>query len=218
MEEARRQTYLKAMGVTQWQLRSGQAETVSDDTSGEQGGELKKPHPELPGSPEPKRQAQGRIAEPEPSPENPQPEATSESITINGLKWLSQGSKNGLLVVLATERMNMAQDSRQLMSKMLKAIHFLPSETGFAVIGDKPESGDADFSLESIKAILVLGNDAGRMMVQVAGARMTPGTELFSLADKQIVNTVHPDELLQDASLKPQVWNDLKQLLELFKK
>lgn len=176
LEESVRQSYLKAMGVTQWQLR-----TKQDDV-----------------------------------PDVPDVSDVSDKPTlIKGLKWLNKTSKNGLLVVLSEQRKELTPESRQLMSKMLKGIHFLPSETGFAISGETASS-DEDFSLNSVKAILVLGNEAGRQLVKFSGAKIVPGTEYFSLASRTIVITVHPDDLLSNSDLKQQTWNDLKRLVQLF--
>ena len=82
--------------------------------------------------------------------------------SIKGLSWLNQGSKNGLLVILSENNKDLTPESRQLMSKMLKGIHFLPSETGFAMISDNAILEAKSCSLEGIKAILVFGNDTGQ--------------------------------------------------------
>ena len=145
-------------------------------------------------------------------------EATSiipEKTTIKGLKWLNQGSKNGLVVIIAEQRKKLSPESRELMSKMLKGIQFLPSETGFAISGENVSS-EQGFSLEGIRAILVLGNDAGRELVRFSGAKIIPGTEYFTLDKRNVVTTVHPDELLSHPGHKQQAWNDLKQLVHFF--
>ena len=204
LEEAKRQAYLKAMDVTEWKLREGdigatntmtEVEAIPEITKTAMVEEIKHQQPEI-------------------TPQ--QPDHTQDDLIAKGLIPLNQGSKNGLLVVLSEERKSLSSESRELMSKMLKGIHFLPSETGFAVIGDKVDSSEA-VNLASIKAILVLGNEAGRQLVRVAGARIVPGSEVFSLHDRNIVITWHPDELINSTQNKQQAWGDLKQLVQFFK-
>ena len=186
LDEAKRKAYLKAMDVTEWQLRDSQ---LIEDL------ETKQPEPDV---------------------NIPPPVKAQNNLIVKGLIPLNQGSKNGLLVVLSEERKSLNPESRELMSKMLKGIHFLPSETGFAVIGDKAEVSTETVNLESIKAILVLGNEAGRQLVRVAGARIVPGSEVFSLYNRNIVVTWHPDELINSTQNKQQAWADLKQLVQFF--
>jgi len=202
-DESKRQSYLNAMGVTQWQLRSGhpQAETSPS--------EVEQPAVKI------DNDVDQKDAEvPDPLPES---ESVDNHCFVKGLKLLNQGSKNGLLVILSEQRKELTPQSRLLMSNMLKGIHFLPSETGFAVISGELESADETVSLESIKAILVLGFEAGRQLVKVAGARIIPGTETFTLNDRKIVVSWHPDELHNKQEYKQQAWNDLKQLVHFFK-
>ncbi len=195
LEEAKRKAYLKAMDVTEWQLKDSQ--TIEDVEAvpmvSEQ--EIKQPEPEI---------------------NIPEPAKPQENLIAKGLIPLNQGSKNGLLVVLSEERKSLSPESRELMSKMLKGIHFLPSETGFAIIGDKAETDSEAVNLESIKAILVFGNEAGRQLVRIAGARIIPGSEVFSLHNRNIVVTWHPDELINSNQNKQQAWADLKQLVQFF--
>lgn len=195
LDEAKRKAYLKAMNVTEWQLRDSQVIEDLEVVPVVSEQETKQPEPEV---------------------NIPPPVKPQDNLIVKGLIPLNQGSKNGLLVVLSEERKTLNPESRELMSKMLKGIHFLPSETGFAVIGDKTETASETVNLESIKAILVLGNEAGRQLVRVAGARIVPGSEVFSLHDRNIVVTWHPDELLTSTQNKQQAWADLKQLVQFF--
>ena len=123
LDESKRQSYLKAMGVTQWQLRSAEVEILEADMQSDSTDRsrvqytYKTPANELVKS------------QPKVSPDQ-------QLMNINGLSWLTPPGKNGLLVVLSEQRKGMNNASRKLMSKMLKSIHFLPSETGFAVIAD----------------------------------------------------------------------------------
>ena len=192
LAENNRQSYLKAMGVTEWKLRSGEDESII---------------------------SQGSVSTVEigatTSPNTAVTENVVEKKIIKGLKWLNQGSKNGLLVILPEERKQLSPKSRELMSKMLKGIQFLPSETGFAISGENVSS-EQSLSLEGIKAILVLGSDAGRTLVRFSDAKIIAGTEYFSLDNRKIVITVHPDELLSHPEHKQQTWNDLKQLIHFF--
>ena len=193
LDEINRQSYLKAMGVTEWKLRSEEDESIIND---EATLTAKTPATSSPSS-------------------VPESVIAVEKKTIKGLKWLNQGSKNGLLVVLAQQRKDLSPESRVLMSKMLKGIQFLPSETGFAISGESISS-EQELSLDGIKAILVLGNDAGRQLVRFSGAKIIAGTEYFSLDNRKVVITVHPDELLSNPEHKQQTWNDLKQLIHFF--
>ena len=210
LDEAKRKAYLKAMDVTEWQLKGSQiiedvatVPVVSDQAvSLQQKAAI--------------RAKLQEIKQPEPEVNVPEPVKPQDNLIAKGLIPLNQGSKNGLLVVLSEERKSLSTESRELMSKMLKGIHFLPSETGFAVIGDKAETSSEAVNLESIKAILVLGNEAGRQLVRVAGARIVPGSEVFSLHDRNIVVTWHPDELINSTQNKQQAWADLKQLVQFF--
>jgi hypothetical protein len=192
LAENNRQSYLKAMGVTEWKLRSGEDESII---------------------------SQGSVSTVEigatTSPNTAVAENIVEKKIIKGLKWLNQGSKNGLLVILPEERKQLSPKSRELMSKMLKGIQFLPSETGFAISGENVSS-EQSLSLEGIKAILVLGSDAGRTLVRFSDAKIIAGTEYFSLDNRKILITVHPDELLSHPEHKQQTWNDLKQLIHFF--
>ncbi len=141
--------------------------------------------------------------------------AKEELTFVKGLKLLNQGSKNGLLVLLSEKRNELSPESRMLMSKMLKSVHFLPSETGFAVIGDAYK--DENCTLDTIKVILVLGYEAGRQLVKQSGARVIPGSENYNLCNRKVVISWHPDELLNKSEYKQQAWNDLKQLVEFYK-
>ncbi|MFT5520534.1 MAG: DNA polymerase III psi subunit [Enterobacterales bacterium] len=221
LDENNRQSYLKAMGVTEWKLRSGEDESIINDDA-----TLTAKTPaqsvadnQLKESLQQDSSHQSRQLEAEPTTSSPSsvPESVIavEKKTIKGLKWLNQGSKNGLLVVLAQQRKDLSPESRVLMSKMLKGIQFLPSETGFAISGESISS-EQELSLDGIKAILVLGNDAGRQLVRFSGAKIIAGTEYFSLDNRKIVITVHPDELLSNPEHKQQTWNDLKQLIHFF--
>ncbi|MCP3675238.1 MAG: hypothetical protein GY829_12305 [Gammaproteobacteria bacterium] len=195
LDDAKRKAYLKAMDITEWQLRDPQIVEDIETVPVLNELEIKRPKPEV---------------------NIDQPVKALESLIANGLIPLNQGSKNGLLVVLSEERKSLRPESRELISKMLKGIHFLPSETGFAVIGDKAETASETVNLESIKAILVFGNEAGRRLVRVAGARIVPGSEVFSLHNRSIVVTWHPDELINSNQNKKQAWADLKQLVQFF--
>ena len=201
LDEAKRKAYLKAMDVTEWQLKDSQiiedvdAVSVVSETITAKLQEIRQTEPEV---------------------NIPEPVKPQENLIAKGLVPLNQGSKNGLLVVLSEERKSLSPESRELMSKMLKSIHFLPSETGFAVIGDKADTPSEAVNLESIKAILVFGNEAGRQLVRVAGARIVPGSEVFSLHNRNIVVTWHPDELINSTQNKQQAWADLKQLVQFF--
>ena len=197
LDENNRQSYLKAMGVPEWKLRSPEAESIPGQDSHHNSNQLET---------ESASSKSSSVAE---------TVIVAEKKTIKGLKWLNQGSKNGLLVILAEQRKYLSPESRELMSKMLKGIQFLPSETGFAISGENVSS-EQGLSLEGIKAILVLGNDAGRELVRFSGAKVIPGTEYFSLDKRKIVITVHPDELLSHPEHKQQAWNDLKQLIHFF--
>ena len=198
LDEQNRQSYLKAMGVTQWKLRTTEEQPIITQDASFTVKESVKPIIDKPVSETPVVEIKNEIKK-----------------TIKGLKWLNQGSKNGLLVILADQRKKLSPESRELMSKMLKGIQFLPSETGFAISGENLVT-EQEFSLEGIKAILVLGNDAGRELVRFSGAKIIPGTEYFSLDKRKVVITVHPDELLANPEHKQQVWNDLKQLVHFF--
>jgi len=139
--------------------------------------------------------------------------------TISGLHWLSQGSKNGLLVVLPQNRRDLNSEQRSLMSKMLKSIDFPPKDTGFVTVFDSSTITDKpSVSLEGIRAILALGQEAGAALVQRCGAKNINGTDLFSLNGINMVCTLHPEDLLEEPSLKQQAWNDLIQLSSFIKK
>ncbi len=141
--------------------------------------------------------------------------AKEEPTFVEGLKLLNQGSKNGLLVILSEKRKELSPESRMLMSKMLKSVHFLPSETGFAVIGDDYQEENCIF--DTIKVILVLGYEAGRQLVKQSGARVIPGSENYILSNRKVVVSWHPDELLNKSEYKQQAWDDLKQLVEFYR-
>jgi len=200
IDEAKRQTYLQTMGVTQWQLRSAESVEINE--------EIVQPQT---------IQSKQSTHEPVEIETDQVTTNSDEKFIVKGLRSLNHGSKNGLLVVLSEQRKELSPESRMLMSKMLKAIHFLPAETGFAVIGDDDQSASDSFTLDSVKAILVLGNEAGRQLVRIAGARNVPGSNLFSLGQCEIVITLHPDELINSVENKQQAWNDLKQLVQIFK-
>ena len=206
LDESKRQDYLNAMGVTQWQLRSETSDV--QDTIVETA--VVQPETVIQ-----KASATQDIVEPK-----VQENKTEQSqLSIKGLKWLNQGSKNKLLVILPEQRKNLSPESRALMSKMLNAIHFLPSETGFATISDNSESGsevEQQISLDTVKAVLVFGNEAGRQLVKVSNGRVIPGTEAFDLGGLKIVVTFHPEEVGTNPNHKKIVWNDLKLLVELF--
>jgi len=186
LDEATRQSYLESMGVTQWKLRT--VESASE--------------------PAPVQ------AEPVPAELIPAEPVPVES-SIKGLKWLNKGSQNGLLVIMSGQAASLSPEGRTLMGKMLNGIHFLPSETGFALT-EQPTTETPTFSLTDVKAVLVFGNKAGRELVKLSGAEIVPGTEIFTLDGRKMVATLHPDEVLSNPELKPQVWADLKQLVELF--
>ena len=195
-DEDKRQAYLKAMDITEWELRTSE-ETIPTVL--------------------PEQEAKLSIKNNNVEPINVEPiNVEANSFSAKGLNWLNKASKNGLLVVLSEQRKDLSVESRQLMSNMLKSIHFLPSETGFATIDDNYDPAKPAGSLESVKAILVFGNEAGRHLVKVAGARIIPGSEVFTLDGRKIVISLHPDEIISDPAHKPQVWSDLKQLVEFF--
>ncbi|MCP4414959.1 MAG: hypothetical protein GY808_20575 [Gammaproteobacteria bacterium] len=188
LEESIRKQYLTAMGVEEWQVRTDDTlETTSYSSE---------------------TQTQTQT----------QTESTSakeEPTFVKGLKLLNQGSKNGLLVILSEKRKELSPESRMLMSKMLKSVHFLPSETGFAVIGDDYQEENCIF--DTIKVILVLGYEAGRQLVKQSGARVIPGSENYILSNRKVVVSWHPDELLNKSEYKQQAWDDLKQLVEFYR-
>jgi len=203
LEESKRQAYLSAMGVTQWQSRFTEEEQQA---------------PAVTQSVEPAIETRNESQQ-QSLPEQPIEaiESQTKPNKVEGLRLLNQASKNGLLVILSEQRKDLSSESRMLISKMLKAIHFLPAETGFAVISEQDDSSSEVVSLESIKAILVLGFEAGRQLVKVAGARVIPGTETYTLNDCKVVVSWHPDELHDKPEYKQQAWNDLKQLVNFFK-
>ncbi len=210
LEESIRKQYLTAMGVEEWQVRSDdtlettsysfetQIKTdsiLSDEQIVEESAEQ-----------DPKIEPVKIIAS----------TSLKESPTfVKGLKLLNQGSKNGLLVILSEKRKELSHESRMLMSKMLKSVHFLPSETGFAVIGDAYK--DEKYTLDTINVILVLGYEAGRQLVKQSGARVIPGSENYRLCNRNVVISWHPDELLNKPEYKQQAWDDLKQLVAFYK-
>jgi len=197
IDESIRQQYLSAMGIEEWQVRSDDS---SESLSTEQQNLPKQSDKEQKVEPETKIETNS-------TPDN--------KITVKGLKLLNQGSKNGLLIILSEKRKELSPESRILMSKMLKSVHFLPSETGFSVIGDAYK--DNNCTLDAIKVILVLGYEAGRQLVKQSGARVIPGSENYSLSNRKVVISWHPDELLNKPEYKQQAWNDLKQLVEFYK-
>ena len=227
LDESTRQAYLNAMGVTQWQLPS--EDVSSEELASEQLSSVQLSSVQVSSSQVPSQKAVEQVRtklaenklsevkqETQPADLKVDSPAKVESLPmINGLKWLNQGSKNGLLVVLAEGRKSLSNEGRALMSKMLKGIQFLPAETGFAISGEKVNAAQ-DFTLKDIKAILVFGNDAGRELVRFSGAKIIPGTEYFSLENCKVVITLHPDELLSHPEHKQQAWNDLKQLVHFF--
>ncbi|MFT5452138.1 MAG: hypothetical protein ACI9N9_001626 [Enterobacterales bacterium] len=204
LDENNRQSYLKAMGVTEWKLRSGEDESIINPVQGS----------EQSSSPEGSNKVETESPASSASPVS-ESVIVAEKKTIKGLKWLNQGSKNGLVVILAEQRKQLSPESRELMSKMLKGIQFLPSETGFAISGENVSS-EQGFTLDGIKAILVLGSDAGRELVKFSGAKVIAGTEYYTLDNRNVVITVHPADLLSQPEHKQQVWNDLKQLIHFF--
>ena len=218
LDEAKRQAYLKAMDITEWQLRSSDDVRLTDDSASVIAATQDTVETTNPDIPDHQLKASNIDTDDlsnAPSSEEPRSEE-SMVFAAKGLTWLNTKSHNGLLVVLSEQRKALNPESRQLMSNMLKSIHFLPTETGFASIADKLDSSEPAGSLESVKAILVFGNDAGRDLVKVAGARIIPGTEVFSLGGKKIVVSLHPDEIIAEPSHKKQAWADLKQLVEFF--
>jgi len=176
IEETKRQSYLNAMGVTQWQLRSVESNPQSNQAVVE----------------------------------------VKKQVDIKGLRWLNKGSINGLLVVFSKQRNSLTPDSRLLLSKMLKSIHFLPVETGFAILAEDDNSSAEAFSLETVKAILALGNETNHQLLQLESVSCVPDTKLLILDGRKIVTTWHPDELLENSDNKAQTWDDLKQLVQLF--
>ncbi len=206
LEESKRQAYLSAMGITQWQLRSDENAQLATAVA------------QLPESePEPVTKANIDTSSSRNSDGSNQ-EIKQENITskVKGLRLLNQASKNGLLVILSEQRKNLSPENRMMISKMLKGIHFLPAETGFAVISEQDVASSETVSLETIKAILVLGYEAGRQLVKVSGARIIPGTENYTLNSCHIVVSWHPEELHNKPEYKQQAWNDLKQLVYFF--
>ncbi len=232
MEEAKRQEYLKAMGVPLWELRDAKSESSDVNNLTEKTEEVSTifvdsdvlenrieldhsvTHQELDTQPT-NITTQTMHSSTESTSQHQEP---SEGLKpLPGLTWLNGGSKNGLLVVLSNDRKVLTNEERQLMSKMLNGIKFLPSETGFASVSENINDSSPEFTLNSIKAILAFGQDAGRHLVRTSGAKMVAGTEVFTLDNKNIVITLHPNDLLAEPELKPQAWKDLKQLLEFFK-
>jgi len=210
LDESIRKQYLSAMGVDEWQVRSDDTlEATSDATETQE-------NPESVVSEEQTVQqniVQEQVVESEHSISSAS--SKDDSTYVKGLKSLNQYSKNGLMVLLSDQRKELSPESRMLMSKMLKSIHFLPSETEFAVIGEA--YNDERCNLDAIKVILVLGYEAGRQLVNQSGARVIPGSENYMLSNRKVVISWHPDELLSKPEYKQQAWNDLKQLVEFYK-
>ena len=124
LEESIRKQYLSAMGVDEWQVRSDDTLEATSDTTQTQ-----------------ENTVQDQIVEPEHTMSSTS--LKDDPTYVKGLKSLNQYSKNGLMVLLPDQRKELSPESRMLMSKMLKSIHFLPSETEFAVIGEAYKIGRA---------------------------------------------------------------------------
>jgi len=203
MKEEKRQKYLQTLGITQWKLRTDElqgSDVVATKSTPSVVEEIAN---------------ENQIVD-EPKSNVVQIPSEQSATAVKGMTWLNKGSVNGLLVVLSKQGKTLSPENRALMSKMLNSVHFLPSETGFAEISDQDTSTEA-FTLDSIKAILVLGNEAGRQLVKIAGARIMPGSEIFSLDGRKIVISLHPEDVVKNKENKQQAWADLKLLLELFK-
>ncbi|MCP4274578.1 MAG: hypothetical protein GY781_21850 [Gammaproteobacteria bacterium] len=205
LEESIRKQYLSAMGVEEWHVRTDdtlETTSYSSETQSKTESIVSEEQTVQDQTIEPVKIVASTSVKAEPT-------------LVKGLKLLNQGSKNGLLVLLSEKRKELSPESRMLMSKMLKSVHFLPSETGFAVIGDDYQ--DENCTLDAIKVILVLGYEAGRQLVKQSGARVIPGSENYMLGNRKVVISWHPDELLNKPEYKQQAWDDLKQLVAFYR-
>ena len=201
MDESTRLAYLETMGVTQWQP-IGQ-ETLASEEPEFQAEPVQAKTPSQPEKPP------VQIAKVEPS----EVQAETDSQTkLTGLKLITPVSQNGLLVILPMERSELAPEARQLVSKMLNSIHFLPKETAFAVTS---ESVEDTLELTGVRVMLCLGNEGGRHLVRQSGARTLAGTDTLEVMNKKVVCSWHPEELISHPEHKKQAWQHLKLLVEL---
>ena len=205
LDEPTRKAYLDAMGITEWVSPDAQPTQQSQTSTAAAQPVVAEREQPLPAT----ESASPQAAIEQAAIESTQP----QSAEIPGLKQLNQTSINGLLVVLPEGRSQLSSDARQLMSKMLNAIHFLPKETAFAVTSD----ASSQMSLQGIKAILVMGNEAGQALVKQSGAKIVTGTGYTELNGIKMVVSWHPEELVSHPEHKKLAWQDLKLLLELYK-
>lgn len=203
MEEQTRQQYLSVMGIGSWELKEPIA-VPSDNNEAEV----------VVDSQEIAKTAAEPAVKEQPMAKQTTPVVANTEHQLTGLKLINSGCQNGLLVVLSEQGKSMQPEARELMSKMLNAIKFLPSESAFAEIG--PESTESVIDSQSISGILVFGNDAGIQMVQKLGARKSIEGDHFELNGMPIVATVHPSDIVKEPTLKATAWSDLQLLQKLF--
>jgi DNA polymerase len=118
-----------------------------------------------------------------------------------------------------------AAPSGELLSKVILAMGFSPEHV-YLLGFDPVEPGDADRLRQGLlgriaavapEVVVALGEPAAQLLMASGDPIALLRGRFLDLAGIPLLATLHPDQLLLDAALKRQVWNEMQQVMARLK-